>query len=148
MAHAIKLAKHAANLGEVPIGALLVRDNEVLSEAWNQPISDHDPTAHAEIMALRKAALQEKNYRLPGSVLYVTLEPCLMCFGALIQARVKRVVYGAADQRFAVVKEMSEHFTFNHQIEITAAVLQDECAQLLTEFFKSRRKSNASDIAD
>ncbi len=147
MQHALKLAQHAADIGEVPIGAVLVKNNEIISEAWNQPINDHDPTAHAEILALRKAAISVQNYRLPDTTLYVTLEPCLMCFGALINARVGRLVYGASDQRFGVIERVDE-FSFNHLIDITGGVLEQECADLLSGFFERKRKVYQADIAE
>ena len=148
MREALILAKHAASIGEVPIGAVLIQNNEILAQAWNQPISDHDPTAHAEILALRMAATIQKNYRLPGSTLYVTLEPCLMCYGAMINARIKRLVFGASDKRFGVVEKLDTKLSFNHQIEISGGVLNAECAQLLSDFFKTKRKLTATDIAE
>lgn len=148
MRHALMLAAHAAKIGEVPIGAVLVKNEEILAESWNQSISDHDPTAHAEILSLRMAAIIEKNYRLPDTTLYVTLEPCLMCYGALVNARVKRLVYGANDKRFGVIKDLSDKLKFNHQIEISAGVLKEECAQILSDFFKTRRKTASTDIAE
>ncbi len=144
MLHALKLAQHAAEIGEVPVGAVLVKENEILSEAWNQSISDNDPTAHAEILALRKAALVEQNYRLPDTTLYVTLEPCLMCYGALVNARVGRLVYGAGDSRFGVVNKV-DRLVFNHQLEITCGILEEDCAELLADFFKQKRKHNPTD---
>ena len=149
MRRALKLAKHAAELNEVPIGAVLVRNNELLSEAWNQPINDHDPTAHAEILVLRKAGLSQQNYRLPNTTLYVTLEPCLMCYGAMINARVGRVVYGASDRRFGVTQQL-DSLNFNHKIKITAGVLEDDCASILSMFFESKRKVKVTqaDIAE
>ena len=148
MRHALMLAAHAAKIGEVPIGAVLVKNDEILAESWNQPISDHDPTAHAEILALRMAAIIQKNYRLPDTTLYVTLEPCLMCYGALVNARVKRLVFGASDTRFGVIKDLSEKLNFNHQLEISGGVLDEECAQILSNFFKTRRKTASTDIAE
>ena len=139
MQHALNLAECAADIGEVPIGAILVKDGEIIAEAWNQPINDHDPTAHAEILALRKAAISLQNYRLPGTTLYVTLEPCLMCFGALVNARVERLVYGASDHRFGVINQIGQ-FDFNHKIAITGGILEQGCADLLSRFFDRKRK--------
>ena len=143
MARALSLAQRAAELGEVPVGALLVQDQNCLAEGWNQPINSHDPTAHAEIIALRAGARQISNYRLPGSTLYVTLEPCAMCAGALIQARVKRIVYGAGDSRngaCGTVFNVVQNATLNHQIEVTSGVLEGHCGQLLKDFFRARRR--------
>ena len=139
MRRAVKLARHADQAGEVPVGALLVRDDTLLAEAWNQPIASHDPTAHAEILVLRQTASGESNYRLPGTTLYVTLEPCLMCFGAMINARVARLVYGASDTRFGVVENIPSTIACNHHIEITGGVLKSECAAQLQTFFRQRR---------
>ena len=146
MARALSLAQRAAELGEVPVGALLVRGQTCLAEGWNQPISARDPTAHAEIMALRTAARRAGNYRLPGSTLYVTLEPCAMCAGAIIQARVQRIVYGAGDSRngaCGTVFNVLQNPALNHRAEITAGVLADECAGLLRGFFRARRQKNS-----
>jgi len=147
MRHAFKLAQHAADIGEVPIGAVLVKHNEILGEAWNQPIFNHDPTAHAEILALRKAAQVAQNYRLPGTTLYVTLEPCLMCYGALVNARIERLVFGATDKRFGIVSKLNS-LTFNHHIKITKGVLEGDCAEQLSNFFKAKRKPTSTDIAE
>lgn len=147
MRHALALAGQAARIDEVPIGAVLVRNDEVLAESWNQPVSAHDPTAHAEILVLRMAAREQENYRLPETTLYVTLEPCLMCYGALVNARVSRLVFGASDKRFGVVKQLNNNLKFNHQLEITGGVLDEQCAQILSNFFKTKRKSSVSDIA-
>lgn len=142
MQQAISLAQHAAEQDEVPVGAVLVRDNELLGEGWNQPILAHDPSAHAEILALRSAALQQKNYRLPNTTLYVTLEPCLMCMGALLHARVERLVFGAYDPKVGSVQrlqEISGNAILNHKIDIQGGLLEEDCAKLLTRFFQSRR---------
>ena len=142
MARALTLAQRAAELGEVPVGAVLVRDQTCLAEGWNQPISRHDPSAHAEIVVLRDAAKKVRNYRLPGTTLYVTLEPCAMCAGALIQARVQRVVFGAGDSRngaCGTVFNILQNPTLNHRIEIKAGVLAEDCATLLRRFFRARR---------
>ncbi len=142
MHRALELARHAEAMGEVPIGALVVADGEVLGEGWNQPIAANDPTAHAEIVALRAAAARIRNYRLPGSTLYVTLEPCAMCAGAIVHARVARVVYGAADPKAGAagsVFNLLESERLNHRAEITSGVLAEECGQRLKEFFQARR---------
>ncbi len=140
---ALSLAKKAEQQDEVPIGAILVMDGECIAKGWNQPISTNDTTAHAEIMALRAASEQLQNYRLPSTTLYVTLEPCVMCAGALIHARVARVVYGATDPKAGAAGSVFELLgtdKLNHKIEITRGVMKDECASLLTSFFQRRRK--------
>jgi tRNA-adenosine deaminase (EC 3.5.4.-) len=147
MQKALLLAKKAAELNEVPVGAIVVREGEVLGEGWNQPISSCDPTGHAEICALRNAAQHDKNYRLPGTVLYVTIEPCTMCLGALIHARVTRVVFGAAEPKAGVLASNNciLHAGFyNHSIEWEGGVCEDECSSLMTEFFARRREGRKS----
>lgn len=143
MSQALVLARHAGEQGEVPVGAVLVRDGEVIGRGWNQPILRHDPTAHAEIMALRDAGAGQQNYRLPGSTLYVTLEPCPMCAGAIVHARVARVVFGASDPRSgaagSVFDLLPSDQRFNHRTEVTGAVMAEECAELLRSFFRARR---------
>lgn len=142
MRRALGLAREAERSGEVPIGAVLVAADEVLGEGWNQPITACDPTAHAEIVALRRAAARIGNYRLPGTTLYVTLEPCTMCAGALVQARVARVVYGAGDSRSGAcgsVFDVLRNPMLNHRAEVIGGVLADECATLLRGFFRQRR---------
>lgn len=144
MEHALRLAHRAEEQGEVPVGAVLVRDGEVIGEGWNRPISAHDPTAHAEIQALRDAAAKVGNYRLPDSTLYVTLEPCPMCAGALVHARVRRVVFGAADPRSGAagsVFELLRAPQLNHQAEVEGGVLAEVCGDLLKTFFRQRRRS-------
>ncbi len=139
---ALALAKVAAMAGEVPIGAILMQDNRILGEGWNQPIRTHDPTAHAEIMALRSAAMTVGNYRLVDTTLYVTLEPCPMCAGAIIQARVARVVFGAIDPRSGAagsVFNILQCSALNHRAEVRGEVLAAECSSLLRDFFHSRR---------
>jgi tRNA(adenine34) deaminase len=143
MQHALALARRAEALGEVPVGAVVVRDGVVLGEGWNRPITDHDPTAHAEIVALRAAAQAAGNYRLPGSTLYVTLEPCLMCTGAMVHARVERLVFGAYDAKRGAAGSQFDAFTapgLNHRVEVTGGVLAEECAALLQAFFRQRRE--------
>lgn len=140
--HALRLAKCAEEEGEVPVGALIVRDNELVSEGWNQPIVGHDPTAHAEVMALRAAGKVESNYRLPGTTLYVTLEPCVMCVGAIMHARIERVVYGADDPRAGAAGSafsLLQSDQFNHSVIVQGGILQKECSKILREFFKARR---------
>ena len=142
MQQALEQAKLAALAGEVPVGAVLVRDGEVLSQAFNKPISNHDPSAHAEMLALRAAAHQDENYRLPGTTLYVTLEPCVMCAGALMHARVERVVYGAPDPKTGSAGSALDVFSvkqINHQTRIEGGLMSEECGQVLKDFFKERR---------
>ncbi len=142
MRRALALADRAADEGEVPVGAVVVLDGQLLGEGWNQPISANDPTAHAEIVALRDAAGVAGNYRLPGSTLYVTLEPCTMCAGAMVHARIRRVVYGAPDPRSGAagsVMDVLRSAALNHRCEVTPGVLRNECAEILREFFRSRR---------
>lgn len=142
MARALMQARRAAELGEVPVGAVLVRAGEALAEGWNQPISACDPTAHAEIVALRQAARRAGNYRLPGCVLYVTLEPCAMCAGALLQARVARLVFGAGDSRHGAcgsVFDLLRQPALNHRAEVCGGVLAADCAEMLRVFFRQRR---------
>jgi tRNA(adenine34) deaminase len=139
---AIEQAQLAAQSGEVPVGAVLVRDGQVISKAFNKPIANHDPSAHAEILALREAALAEENYRIPGTTLYVTLEPCAMCSGAMLHARVSRVVYGAPDPKTGTAGSVLDLFDskqINHQTRVEGGVMSEECGQLLREFFKGRR---------
>lgn len=143
MQRAIELAQHAADNGEVPVGAVLIRDDAILGEGWNQPIQHHDPTAHAEIMALRDAAQRIGNYRLIDTTLYVTLEPCVMCAGALIHARVGRVVFGASDPRAGAAGSQFELLPsgapFNHRVECQGGLMSEECGKLLKDFFAARR---------
>ena len=139
---ALDEARAAADAGEVPVGAILVKDGEILACGNNRTIRDCDPTAHAEIIALRKAARAGNNYRIMGTTLYVTIEPCAMCAGAIIQARVSRVVYGADDPKGGAVRscfEVLSHAKLNHQVEITPGVLAAECAAILQTFFTARR---------
>ncbi len=140
---AIALAERAAAEGEVPVGAVLVRDDAVIGEGWNRPIGEHDASAHAEIRALRDAGHRVDNYRLPNSTLYVTLEPCVMCAGAIIHARVARVVYGATDPKAgacgSVFDLLPSDSRFNHRTHCTGGVLAEPCGTLLREFFRARR---------
>ena len=142
MHRALELAHRAAALGEVPVGAVVVQGGQVLGEGWNQPIRASDPTAHAEIIALRAAAARIGNYRLVDSTLYVTLEPCPMCAGAMVHARVARVVYGAADPRAGAAGtafDLLRSPVLNHQAEVTGGILVEECGTLLRDFFRARR---------
>lgn len=143
MREALELAAQGAALGEVPVGAVLVRDGEVLGRGFNQPIGLNDPSAHAEMQAVRAAALQVENYRLPGSTLYVTLEPCNMCAGLLVHARIARVVYAASEPRAGVAASQGEFFAqefLNHRVLVEGGLLAEESAQLLREFFRARRQ--------
>ena len=142
MQQALEQAGLAALAGEVPVGAVIVRNGEVIARAFNQPITKHDPSAHAEMLALRQAALSEENYRLPGTTLYVTLEPCIMCAGAMLHARVNRIVYGAADPKTGAAGSVLDVFSskqINHQTVVEGGVMAQECGQLLRDFFKERR---------
>ena len=142
MQKAIEQAQLAAVAGEVPVGAVLVRDGQVIAKAFNKPIGNHDPSAHAEMLALREAAKTEGNYRLPGSTLYVTLEPCVMCAGAILHARVDRVVFGAPDPKTGAAGSVLDVFSskqINHQTSVEGGVMSEECGQLLRSFFKERR---------
>ena len=130
MRRALELARRAREEGEVPVGAIVVLENEVIGEGWNRPISASDPTAHAEIQALRSASSSRKNYRLTGATLYVTLEPCDMCLGAMFHARIARAVYGAADPKKLVLKS---------RVRLEGGVLGAECGQILSAFFAAKR---------
>ncbi|WWO98797.1 MAG: tRNA adenosine(34) deaminase TadA [Candidatus Dasytiphilus stammeri] len=142
MRYALKLANHALKVGEVPVGAVLVRSNKIISEGWNCSINTYDPTGHAEILALRRAGIILKNYRLLNTTLYVTLEPCIMCFGAILHSRINHLVFGARDEIFGTTSSMllKNMGCFNHQVQITGDILQVDCANLLKNFFKQRRK--------
>jgi tRNA(adenine34) deaminase len=142
MRHALRLAERAQAVGEVPVGAVVVKEGLAIGEGWNQPILDHDPTAHAEIIALRAGAQSLSNYRVVGATLYVTLEPCVMCAGAMMHARVARLVYGAADPKTGAAGGVINLFDapfVNHRIAYKGGVLAEECGALLTAFFKTRR---------
>ena len=136
------LAERARSEGEVPVGAVLVMDDDCIGEGWNRPISERDPTAHAEIMALRAGAAYKGNYRLPGATLYVTLEPCAMCAGAVVLARIKRLVYAAADPRAGAagsIFNILQSGQLNHRVELASGILEQEAATLLQTFFRERR---------
>jgi tRNA(adenine34) deaminase len=142
MRHALRLAERAEALGEVPIGAVVVRDERCIAEGWNRPIGTHDPTAHAEIVALREAGRAVGNYRLIDATLYVTLEPCVMCMGAISHARIKRLVFGAFDPKRGAVchaLSLSDADFLNHRVAWQGGVLEAECSELLKNFFKARR---------
>ncbi|HMN43176.1 MAG TPA: tRNA adenosine(34) deaminase TadA [Povalibacter sp.] len=143
MRHAIRLAQMAQAAGEVPVGAVIVKDGNLLAEGWNRPISTSDPTAHAEMIALRAAAQNIGNYRLLDTTLYVTLEPCAMCASAMVHARVKRLVYAATDPRAGAagsVFNIVQHAALNHRLDMTTGVLAGECSGLLRSFFAARRQ--------
>jgi len=142
MRRAIDLAHKAEAVGEVPVGAVLVRGSECVGEGFNLPIKNNDPTAHAEIVAIRAASQAIENYRLIDTTLYITLEPCVMCMGAIQHARIKRIVFGAKDEKRGAVcsaLSLSKADYANHHVEWTGEVLAEECSQLLTAFFKKRR---------
>ena len=143
MQRALKLAHKAEQAGEVPVGAVLVKDNALIAEGWNQPISSHDATSHAEIMAMRAAGKKLNNYRLVDTTMYVTLEPCSMCVGAMIHARVSKVVYGAAEPRTGALGgafDLLAANQHNHVFEVESGMLAEESKILLQNFFRSRRK--------
>ena len=142
MRSALDLARQAAAADEVPVGALVVCEGEIVGRGFNQPVGRHDPTAHAEVMALRDAAARLGNYRLPGCTLYVTLEPCAMCAGAIMHARIGRVVFGARDPKTGVAGSVIDLFAearLNHHAEIVGGVLEEECGAMLSSFFAARR---------
>lgn len=143
MRRALTLAERGVARDEVPVGAVLVREGEIIGEGFNQPISACDPTAHAEVMALRDGARREGNYRLPDTTLYVTLEPCTMCIGALIHARVERLVYGTTEPKAGVVEscnQLAQASYYNHVLQWQGGVLREDCQRQLTEFFRRRRE--------
>lgn len=147
---ALAEAQRAAELGEVPVGAVLVRNGEVIGRGFNQPISSQDPSAHAEMVAIRQAAAAVENYRLPGTTLYVTLEPCTMCAGLLIHSRIGRLVYGAQEPRSGAVisrSQVLEQSWMNHRMEVEGGVLAQEAGELLSSFFRQRRKKDDSSSA-
>ena len=147
MALAIKQAVKADTEGEVPVGGVIVKDGQLIAQAHNQPISTNDATAHAEIQLLRAAGKHQKNYRLINTTIYVTLEPCTMCLGAMMHARIARIVFGASDPKTGVCgshADLTSESFFNHEMEIIGGVLEKECKELLQSFFKSRRKDNLS----
>lgn len=142
MRHALALAATAEAAGEVPVGAVLVQGDTLLAGGWNRPIGGHDPTAHAEVLCLREAGAAMGNYRLADTTLYVTLEPCLMCVGAIVHARVSRLVYGAADPKSGAVNSVCRGFELpglNHRVQVCGGVLADDCGDVLRKFFRDRR---------
>lgn len=144
MQAALVQAQQGADRGEVPVGAVLVRDGVVIGQGFNCPITTHDPSAHAEMVAIREAARQEANYRLPGSTLYVTLEPCSMCAGLIVHARIQRVVFGAWEPRAGVVSSQGQFFSqpfLNHRVMVEGGLLAEACGALLSQFFRQRRQS-------
>ncbi len=151
MRQAMALAAEAAEAGEVPVGAVVVRDGRVIGTGRNAPIEMHDPSAHAEMAALRAAAGNEQNYRLPGTTLYVTLEPCIMCSGAMLHARTERLVFGAFDPKTGVAGSVANVFTDipqTHRMAIEGGLLADECSEQLRAFFRQRRKAQAKNSGE
>ena len=144
--HALKLAERAQQEGEVPVGAVLVQNDEIIGAGWNRPIAAHDPTAHAEIMALRAGAEKLGNYRLNDTTLYVTLEPCVMCAGAMVHARIKRLVFGASDPKAGAIRSafnILDSGRLNHRVEHMGGILSEECGAMLSRFFEARRKHSS-----
>lgn len=142
MRQALMLAQQAEQNGEVPVGAVIVLDNQLIGSGWNQPISRHDPTAHAEIIAIRAACLQLQNYRLPNSTMYITLEPCIMCAGAIVHARIERVVFATTEPKTGAAGSCFDIFNanqLNHRVNTNHGVLAEESSQLLRDFFRSKR---------
>lgn len=142
MQYAMCLAEKAEAQGEIPVGAVIVKEDKILGEGWNQPITLHDPTAHAEIVAIRNAGQNVENYRLVGSTIYITLEPCPMCAGAIIHSRIARVVYGAQDYKTGAVgsvMNLLEHDSNNHKVDFTSGLLEEHCSHQISAFFKKRR---------
>ena len=143
MQRALQLAEHAEQQGEVPVGCVIVLNDQIIGEGHNQPIAEHDPSAHAEIVALRIAAQQQQNYRLPGTTLYVTLEPCMMCLGAMLHTRIARLVFGAFDPKTGVVcscDALQDKPFVLHNMAVQGGVLESECSQQLKQFFKNLRR--------
>ena len=146
MAKALQLAEQAGAIGEVPVGAILVKDGEIVGEGFNQPISGCDPTAHAEIVAMRNAAKNLNNYRLSDCDLYVTIEPCTMCVGAMVHGRIRRVLFGALEPRAGALKsqlQLMDQSHYNHSIEWQGGVLAQECGDLISSFFRRKRESKS-----
>ena len=141
---ALEEARNSLHLGEVPVGSVLARDQEVIAVGFNQPIHAQDPTAHAEIVAIRKAACETRNYRLSNLILYTTLEPCMMCMGALVHARVGTLVYGVSEPKFGAVESIFDlqQLRIPHQLSIVSGILEQECKKLLQDFFKYRRSQS------
>ena len=144
MQYALKLAERSRDEGEVPVGAVIIKDEKLIAEGWNQPIDRNDATAHAEIMAIRAAGEVLNNYRLPDTTLYVTLEPCTMCVGAIIHARIANVIFGAPDPKTGAAGSVVDVFSadcHNHQVRVNGGVMMNDCGQILREFFRERRAS-------
>jgi tRNA(adenine34) deaminase len=151
MRAALEEARRAASDGEVPVGAVVAQDGEIIGRGRNRSIRDHDPTAHAEIVALREAAMRLGNYRLIGCTLYATIEPCAMCAGAAVLARIDRLVYGCDDPKAGAVRSLyriADDARLNHQIDVTSGMLADECAALLRDFFEKRRAKGTDTTAE
>lgn len=149
MQRAFMLAEKAKSQDEVPVGAVIVHDDKIIGEGWNQPISSNDPTAHAEIMALRDAAKKLSNYRLPEATMYVTLEPCAMCAGAIVHARLAKLIYAIADSKTGAcgsVFNLLQTEELNHKVEIQKGIMEDECRDLIQNFFKEKRVKNRGHI--
>lgn len=143
MSRALALAHQAEAVGEVPVGAVVVLEGEIVGEGYNQPISSHDPSAHAEVVALRQAALNLKNYRLPKCSLYVTIEPCAMCAGALVHARIQNLVFGAVEPRAGAVTSrlcLLHADYLNHEVDFVGGIMEKECRELITNFFRKKRQ--------
>lgn len=144
MQRALELAAEAEKEGEVPVGAVLVKDGQIIGEGWNRPIVSHDPTAHAEVVAMRNAAESDQNYRLTGSTMYVTIEPCTMCVGAMIHARVAEVIFGAVEPRAGAVcshLKLLENDHYNHRISWQGGVLAEQCREIISGFFRKKRNA-------
>jgi tRNA(Arg) A34 adenosine deaminase TadA len=149
MREALALAAEGARLGEVPVGAIVVQNGEIIGRGFNCPISRHDPSAHAEMVAIRDAALRVQNYRLPGSTLYVTLEPCSMCAGLIVHSRIQRVVYGATEPKAGVAISRGQFFSqafLNHRVLVEGGVMTQACSEVLSEFFRMRRLNARSGV--
>ena len=146
MRYALNRARQAAERGEVPVGAVLVKDGELLAEGFNEPIEAQDPTAHAEIVALRRGAAALANYRLTDTTLYVTIEPCLMCVGAMVHARIARLVYGASEPKAGAIESAMralDHPSLNHRFAVTAGMLEEECREVIQAFFHKKRAADS-----
>ena len=144
MQHALQRAEKAYQKGEVPVGCVLVKAGKIIAEGWNQPITQHDPSAHAEVITIRAAGQQLENYRLPDTTLYVTLEPCTMCAGLMIHARIKRLVFGASEPKTGAcgsVFNVLADERYNHQLEVEGGIMQEECVAIIKRFFAERRRS-------
>ena len=148
MRYALNRARHAGERGEVPVGAVVVLNGELLAEGSNEPIGANDPTAHAEIVAIRRSAETLQNYRLSGATLYVTIEPCQMCVGAMVHARIARLVYGAPEPKAGAIESAMQahaHPSLNHRLEVRGRVLEAECREVIQQFFTGRREANRQD---